>query len=558
MLEATGSEIITELLMRKGIRVVAGIPGGANLPLYHALSKSPIRHVLARQEQAAGFIAQGIARTTGKAAVCLATSGPGATNLLTAIADAKLDSVPIIAITGQVPTSLIGTDAFQEVDTYGMSVPITKHNFLVRSAEELLTVIPLAFQIAEEGRPGPVLIDVPKDVQKAIAMFPAWPTFDDAKDAHTIDEDALERAREMIAHAERPVIIAGAGIIHANASDALQAFAEKTNIPVAMTLLGLGAYPSRARLSLGMLGMHGSRATNYILHEADLIIALGMRFDDRATGQVDGFCPHAKVIHVDIDASEHDKIRKAECAIKGDVRDALSFLAAHCEGGTRRAWEAYITKIETRYPRAPKAYASPHAPFPLLHALAEAAGDDAIIATDVGQHQMWTAQAYPFTKPRTFLTSGGLGTMGFGFPTALGAALANPTKKTICISGDGSFLMNIQELATLREEGAPVAIVLFNNGTLGLVRQQQELFYDKNYIASLFRATPDFCAIAHAFGIRSARLEAGEDPKAFFARHLADASPVLLDIPVTEDENVFPMVAPGSANTTMIGGNHDA
>ena len=443
-MRSTGAQIITTLLERQGIRILSGIPGGCNLPLYDALRGSKIRHILARHEQGAGFIAQGMARTTGRAAVCLGTSGPGTTNLLTAIADAKLDSIPLVAITGQVATGLIGTDAFQEVDTYGLTLPITKHNFLVKSALELLDVIPKAFEIAESGRPGPVVVDVPKDVQTQEVEFDAWPEPGRATPPPPCDPAKIARLAAMIRDAERPVLYIGGGISAANATEELIALARKNGIPVVCTLTGLGAFPADDPLCLGMLGMHGARYTNLALDEADLLVALGARFDDRATGRVADFCQHAAIAHIDIDPSEIDKIKPANLPLAGDAKAVLRALLPLLKADPRAAWNARVGELRRCYPFVMPGAEDPLHPLHFLRRLAAMTTAETIVTTDVGQHQMWTAQAYPFRKPRTLLTSAGLGTMGFGLPAAIGAALAQPGARVVCISGDGSFLMNIQ------------------------------------------------------------------------------------------------------------------
>jgi acetolactate synthase-1/2/3 large subunit len=553
-MKRTGAEIIIELLEQEGIETIAGIPGGMNLPLYDALSRSRIRHVLARHEQAAGFIAQGMARATGRPAVCFATSGPGATNLLTAIADAKLDSIPVIAITGQVPRRLLGTDAFQEVDVYSMSLPVTKHNFLVRSAAELLTVIPEAFRIAAGGRPGPVLIDVPKDVQTEAVEFPAWPSRANRISATAISSKLIAAAATMINRAQRPFIYAGGGIIHGGAYGQLCSLARKNSIPVALTLMGLGCFPPDDPLYLGMLGMHGAAATNRIPAEADLVIALGVRFDDRATGDIAAFCPDAAVIHIDIDPAEINKLRKASLPITGDCGTVLEQLLPHITDNSRPAWRARIAEIKGQGTACPPDESDLMCPLGLINAVHRLAPHNAIITTDVGQHQMWVAQAYPFNNPRTLLTSGGLGTMGFGLPAAIGAALACLKQRIICISGDGSLLMNIQELATLADLGLDVTVIVMNNGHLGLVRQQQELFYGRRYIASKFTTCPDLSAIARGFGIRSCDLAEEDAPLSALQQALTEPGPCLVNAPIREDMNVFPMVPPGAANHDMIGG----
>lgn len=545
----TGASLTIRLIERQGVDIVAGIPGGANLPLYHALGQSSIRHVLVRHEQAGGFLAQGIARSTGKAGVCFATSGPGATNLLTAIADAKLDSIPLVAITGQVPTSLIGTDAFQEVDTYGMTVPITKHNFLVREPGELLTVIPEAFRIATSGRQGPVLIDIPKDVQTAPIEVLELPEPGRPDRGPRVDSAALAHIARMIAASQRPLLYIGGGVISANAAEELRALARKCDLPAVSTLMGLGALPSGNPRLLGMLGMHGERSTNLVVDRADLLIALGARFDDRATGKVDTFARDAAVIHMDADASEIGKIRRADLALACDLKEGLSRLATLLAPIERNAWRGEIVEIRSSAP--PLSFEDRSHPARLISMLAAMADEESIVTTDVGQHQMWAAQWWPVRRPRSFLTSGGLGTMGFGVPAAIGAALANPGRSVIALTGDGSFLMNIQELATIAELGLDLKICVLNNGQLGLVRQQQELFYESRFVGSRFEAQPDFAAIARGFGIPAWRFEMPH-PHEEIASALSTPGPVLLDIAIPETENVYPMVPPGKANVEAI------
>ena len=552
-MKKTGAQIITTLLERQGVTTVAGIPGGCNLPLYDALHSSPIRHVLARHEQGAGFIAQGMARASGRAEVCLGTSGPGATNLLTAIADAKLDSVPMVAITGQVPQTLIGTDAFQEVDTYGLTLPITKHNFIVRHASELLEIIPQAFSIAESGRPGPVVVDVPKDVQLQTIEFDSWPEPGQLVAAAPGDSQSIARLADMIHGASRPILYIGGGIISAGASETLQALARKNHIPVTSTLMGLGAFPADDPLYLGMLGMHAERYTNHLLDDADLLLAVGVRFDDRATGRLKDFCRHADVVHIDIDPSEIDKLKATNLSIVGHAGEILNQLSPLIEPNTRPDWMAHIAALKAKYPLEKSSGEGDLEPMAVLRRLATMVGPDTIITTDVGQHQMWVAQAYPFLKPRTLQSSSGLGTMGFGLPAAIGAALAKPGQRVICISGDGSILMNIQELATLAELGLDVTIIIMNNGQLGLVRQQQELFYEKRFHASHFNAMPDFALIAQGFGVPSYDLSDDATPLQTIENALSAKGPNVINMPICQKQNVFPMVPPGGANHEMIG-----
>ncbi|WP_243546021.1 acetolactate synthase large subunit [Pseudodesulfovibrio tunisiensis] len=554
-MKMTGAEIIIRLLERQGVDTIAGIPGGANLPMYDALSRSEsIRHVLTRHEQGAGFIAQGVARLTGKPGVFFATSGPGATNTITALADAKLDSVPLVCITGQVPLGLIGTDAFQEVDTYGLTVPVTKHNFLVRSTEELLRVIPAAFRIASSGRPGPVLVDVPKDVQAREIEFPEWPAPGCPDEPPALNEHDLDRVADMIARAKRPVLYLGGGVIQSGAAGDALALVEKGAIPAAMTLMGLGAIPSDHPLSLGMLGMHAARFTNLVLEECDLLMAVGVRFDDRATGKVSRFCPKAEIVHIDIDPSELGKIKSPHAAIVGDVGQTLRALRPRVARRNRSEWLGEIDELRRRYPMNLSEQADPRSPYGLIVQAAMYAGREAVVATDVGQHQMRTAQAYPFACPRHWLTSGGLGTMGFGVPAALGAALAAPELPVLCFTGDGSIMMNIQELATAVEQNVNLKIILMNNNALGLVRQQQDLFYDKRYFASDYSLQVDFVKIAEGFGMRAYDLGNCDDPAALLGEAIAAPGPCLIHAPVDMDDAVYPMVPPGAANKEMIGG----
>jgi len=580
-MKITGAQLLCTLLERQGVRIVAGIPGGANLPLYDALHSpaGAIRHVLARHEQGAGFIAQGLARVTGRAGVCLATSGPGATNLLTAIADARLDSVPLVAITGQVPRGLIGTDAFQEVDTYGLTLPVTKHNFLVRDVAELLEVVPLAFELAESGRPGPVAIDVPKDVQNALLEADDLPPPGRVRPAPPCPDERIDALAARLAAAQRPVLYLGGGVITANAAGLACALAHRTGAPTVCTLMALGAMPPADPLFMGMLGMHAAYGTNLLLEEADLLVAIGARFDDRATGKVAEFCPRAAIAHLDIDPAEIGKIKPAFLGLVGDAADILRRLLDRLPAQDRPAWRRRAAGLRAAHPlRHPPRAADPLHPVNLCRFLGELLPSETILTTDVGQHQMWVAQAYPVRRPRTLLTSGGLGTMGFGLPAAIGAALALPVRRSlgeggseadglatdqgsvpaggrprvVCISGDGSLLMNIQELATLAELDLPVAVLVFNNAQLGLVRQQQELFYGRRYAAAHFAAVPDFAALARAFGVRGLRLDPARDPLGALAAALAAPGPCVIDIPIHEGANVLPMVPPGAANHHMI------
>ena len=584
-MKKTGAQIIVELLQRQGVETVAGIPGGSILPLYDELTRSKIKHVLVRQEQAGGFIAQGMTRTNGIPAVCLATSGPGAMNLLTAVADARCDSVPIIAITGQVNTYLIGTDAFQEADTFGLSFPITKHSIMVKTPEELLTAIPLAFEIAVNGRPGPVLIDVPRDVQLAECEFDAWPEINKICDENDVrfhtKSDAmgpiLNMAVEMLAAAKKPVLYLGGGCNSREAADQLRNFKKKYRLPAVTSLMGLGCIPSSDSDFAGMVGMHGSYAANVAMNESDLVIAAGVRFDDRATGVVAKFCPNAKIIHIDIDAAEINKIMPANASIVAKVESVFAELTPMIENrlksdnsleSDRNQWADHIIQVKKETcsmtcgtPKAEeknKNFADSVNPREFISSipeLAEKAGTkktDLIVTTDVGQHQMFAAQYYPVEEPRTFLTSGSLGTMGFGLPAAIGAAIANPDKRIVCFSGDGSIMMNIQELATLAENNLAVTVIVLENGTLGMVYQQQKFLFDKTYSASEFMASPNLLKIAEGFGIEA--VDADADPEWFKKAFDANRKnkPCFVKVRVDPEENVLPFVPGGKANIDSI------
>ena len=555
----TGAELTVQLLERQGVDIIAGIPGASNLPFYDALARrGKIRHILARHEQGAGFMAQGMARVSGRPGVCVTTSGPGATNILTALADAKLDSVPLICITGQVPRAMMGTDAFQEVDTYGLSIPITKHNFLVRSAEELLSVIPRAFTLAMSGRPGPVLIDIPRDVQDETLSFATWPAPGTAEITPLPARHSLERCAQLINRAKRPVMCLGGGAARSGAEEVARDLAEKASMPAAMTLMGLGLMSADHPLSLGMLGMHGARYTNMILAECDLFLAVGSRFDDRATGKVAAFCPNATIVHVDIDPCELDKIKTAAMSISGDAKTVLQSLIELVEPVSRSEWLHRVNTLRRDFAYAFDRVEDPLSPYGLVARTGQMLDAETLITTDVGQHQMRTAQAYPFAHSRQWLTSGGLGTMGFGLPAAIGAALAEPRARVVCFSGDGSFLMNIQELATAVEENVNVKIILADNSCLGLVHQIQDMFFDKRHYATEYRAQVDFLTIARGFGLTAVDLGSAEDPAAALEQALNEPGPCLIRVPVSALDHVYPMVPSGAANTEMIGGKSHA
>lgn len=576
-MKKTGSQIITELLKMHGIKMVAGIPGGSILPLYDELNRSGIQHVLVRQEQAAGFIAQGIARTTGKPAVCFATSGPGAMNLLTSIADARSDSIPIIAITGQVNTSLIGTDAFQEADTFGLSFPITKHSVMVKSAKELLDVIPMCFKIATSGRPGPVLIDVPRNVQLEEVEFDSWPKIISKKLEPKFRSNKKEMAQTLnkmadaLLEAKNPVLFVGGGCNNPESAKGISALLDVYKMPVISSLMGIGSVPSNSNGYLGMVGMHGSIAANQGMHDSDLVLACGVRFDDRAIGVASKFCPNARILHIDIDAAEINKIFTANISLVADVESSLPVLAELIrektskkvnskDVKTRDEWFKKMSSLRKesfsiecgQYKKSK--FANPRAFISLVPELAKECGikpEDIIVTTDVGQHQMWTAQYYPVLKPHSFLTSGSLGTMGFGLPAAIGSALENPKKRTICFSGDGSIMMNIQELATLAENNLPVTVIVFVNGTLGMVYQQQKYLFEKNYSASIFAGNPNILSIAQGFGIEAINADTDKDwyKKAFSK---TGNKPRLVTVSVSSEEDVLPFVKAGSANIDAI------
>ena len=583
-MKLTGSQLICRLLEKAGIKIVAGIPGGSILPLYNELNKSSIRHILVRQEQAAGFIAQGMARTTGLPAVCLATSGPGAMNLLTSIADARSDSIPIIAITGQVNSNLIGTDAFQEADTFGLSFPITKHSIAVKKAEELLTAIPEAFAIACEGRPGPVLIDVPRNVQLETVQIESLPEINCSLPEqnvrfHTSQDkinELTETAAKLLADSQKPVLYIGGGCNSPKGAEVIRNFKDAFPLPVVSSLMGLGVVSATDEDFAGMVGMHGFLAANKAMHDSDLVLACGVRFDDRATGLTQKFCPDAKIIHIDIDAAEINKILPAKISIVSKIESALPQITSHlkllknsCEKLQKRIdWLNEIKNLkkstfsmEAGSCRANGAKlfecsVNPRKFMAELPEYAQKAGlskNDLLVTTDVGQHQMFAAQYYPVENPRTFLTSGSLGTMGFGLPAAIGASLANPSKRVVCFSGDGSIMMNIQELATLQENNLAVTVIVFINRTLGMVYQQQKFLFDKNYSASVFSdEKTDFLKISEGFGIEStcANTDALWYKKAFDSSR--KNKPFFVTVYVEPEEEVLPYVPGGKANIDAI------
>jgi acetolactate synthase-1/2/3 large subunit len=558
--ELAGSHILCEALVREGVELLYGYPGGAIMPFYDALPAYPrLHHVLVRHEQAAAHAADGYARATGKVGVCVATSGPGATNLVTGLATAYMDSTPVVAITGQVGRPFIGRDAFQETDVLGLTLPITKHNFLVRRVEELADVVHEAFQLARSGRPGPVLIDVPKDVQFAKTVYRP------AASVRSIElyratrvpqpaPEAIQRAARLIAQARRPVIMSGHGVILSNAYSELRALAEKTNIPVITTLLGLSAFPVDHPLFLGMPGMHGPAFVNRAIGVTDLIIGVGLRFDDRVTGKVSEFAPQAQIIHIDIDPSELNKVKPAIVPILADAKAALAALAEAVEPGDHREWLSELRQWEAEEQERARRLSRP-VPYPtptdILDAIYEVTDGEAIVVSDVGQHQMWTARFYKWTHPNSHITSGGLGTMGFALPAALGVKMGRPEATVWVVAGDGGFQMNIQELATLRDEGVEIKVAIMNNGYLGMVRQWQEFFHQRNYSETPI-SSPDYVKLAEAYGLTGMRVERREDVQAAVQKAMQTPGTVIIDFAIEAEANVYPMVPPGAAITDMI------
>jgi acetolactate synthase I/II/III large subunit len=555
----TGADAVWECLLREGVDVCWGYPGGAALPLFDALSNYPqIHHVLVRHEQAAAHAADGYARATGKVGVCIATSGPGATNLVTGIATAMLDSAPMVAITAQVASPVIGTDAFQEVNITGITLTITKHNYLVRRVEDLPRTFREAFFLANTGRPGPVLIDLPKDVLFAPCDFcyPDRATRPGYRPVIHGHPHQVDRAAKLIAAAQRPVIIAGHGVSIAKAWEELRHFAEKIDAPVVPTLLGLSSLPANHPLHLGMAGMHGVAWANLAVQQADLLIVLGMRMDDRFTGNLEHFASRAKVVQIDIDPAEVGKRVKVDVPIVGDVRLSLQALTEQVPTRQHPEWLAEVAAWREQHPLVVGPGKLP--PQEVIRALWRATRGEALVVSDVGQHQMWVAQHYEFNKLNRFFTSGGLGTMGYSLPAALGVQAGHPHEPTWVVVGDGSFQMNMQELATVVQEQLPIKVVIMNNGFLGMVRQWQELFHGARYIGTPISA-PDFVPLAASFGIPGRRVDEAAELEAAFATALKTPGPYLLDCRVDEDENVYPMVAPGQSNTDFVedprGGN---
>jgi acetolactate synthase-1/2/3 large subunit len=560
----SGAKILLNCLAAENVDCIFGYPGGVTLPLYDAMYDDPVKHVLVRHEQNAAFAAQGYARATGKVGVCCATSGPGATNLVTGLVDAMMDSIPIVALTGQVSSKLMGSDAFQEADTFGITRSATKHNFLVKNIAELPQVIHEAFYIAASGRPGPVLVDVTKDAFQAQSHYtpvkeihlPGYRVFTEGHGGQ------IRRAAQMMWEAERPFIYAGGGIIAANASDELRALAEMLDAPAVCTLMGLGGLPAEHRNFVSMPGMHGSYAANMGMSHADLLIALGVRFDDRVTGRLAAFAPHAKVIHVDIDPAEVGKNRQADLPIVGNVKQVLPKLVTELEGqapamkaknaGARAAWWKQIRTWKEEHPLVPETSSSEIKPQHLMAEIDRLSGGRAIVASDVGQHQMWAAQLIRFNEPRLWINSGGLGSMGFGLPAAIGAQFARPDKLVFAIVGDGGFQMSIPELATIVNHSLPIKIVIMNNGYLGMVRQWQELFYNNRLSQVELSSFPDVEKLAGAYGFKGRTVDSVKEMPNALREAVAEPGPYLLNVKVSPFENVYPMVPAGGAINEMV------
>ncbi|MGI6655768.1 MAG: biosynthetic-type acetolactate synthase large subunit [Desulfobulbus sp.] len=562
MSKIKGTDAIVKCLQEEGVEIIFGYPGGAVIDLYDALCKSPIRHILSRHEQGAVHAADGFARASGKVGVALLTSGPGATNGVTAIATAYCDSIPLVVLTGQVPRALIGNDAFQEVDIVGITRPCTKHNYLVIEPEELIPTLREAFYLAAAGRPGPVLVDLPKDIMNSMISYPPktpikMQTYQPNVNPHP---NQVDKACRACLKAKRPVLYTGGGVILSGANEELTRLARRLGIPVTMTLMGLGGFPGTDPLSLGMLGMHGSYAANMAVAESDLLIAVGARFDDRVTGRLDSFAPHAKIIHIDIDPTSISKNVGVDIPLVADCRLALEAINAWFDKAPETAtlperfqpWLAQVHEWNARHPLTYIEDGEIIKPQYVIELLDRLTGGNAIITTEVGQNQMWAAQFYRFNQPRRLLTSGGLGTMGYGLPAAIGAQIAFPEATVIDIAGDGSIQMNIQELATAREFGAPVKVAILNNGFLGMVRQWQELFYNRHYAATPMTYNPDFVALAQAYGAVGLRATTKSEVEPVIKEALATKNLVIMDFAIAPEEGVFPMVPAGKAATEML------
>ncbi len=552
-MKISGAQILVESLLDQGVDTIFGYPGGQALLIYDALYDADIKHYLTRHEQGAAHAADGYARASGKPGVCLATSGPGATNLVTGIANAYMDSIPLVAFTGQVPTFMLGKDSFQEADITGITLPITKHNFIVKDVKEFNQIIKEAFHIATTGRPGPVLVDIPKDVSSAVTEYqdsrPVYlPGYNPAGKP---DPQQVSRAVRAIEGAERPVIYAGGGVVNSGAHGELKELAEKMLMPVATTLMGLGGFPGDHPLSVGMLGMHGSKYANYAISECDLLVAVGVRFDDRVTGKLESFAPNARGIHIDIDPAEIGKNVRVDIPVVGDVKLSLKEILKKLEPRVQSAWNGTINKWKKEYPLSYEKSGLVK-PQQVIKEIYKITKGKARIAIEVGQHQMWAAQYYTFSRPRSFISSGGLGTMGFGFPAAIGVQVACPGETVFDIAGDGSFQMNIQELATAVHYNLPVKVAILNNGYLGMVRQWQELFFDRRYSYSEMD-NPDFARVAEAYGAVGIKITGPSDIRPALEHALSVDRPVVMDFITDPGENVLPMVPPGEAINKMLG-----
>ncbi|MCP4253027.1 MAG: biosynthetic-type acetolactate synthase large subunit [Candidatus Scalindua sp.] len=555
-MKKTGSQILIDALKKENVEYIFGLPGGVIIPLFDTLfDETEIKFILTRHEQAAGHAADGYARATGKVGVCLVTSGPGATNLTTAIATAYMDSIPMVAITGQVKTHLIGSDAFQEADVTGITRPISKHNYLVKDIKELGKIVKEAFHIASTGRPGPVVIDLPVDVTTDTwdGDTPDTVNLPGYKPSFEGNIRQIKLAADAINRSKRPVIYAGGGVISSNSSEQLIELAEKANLPVNTTLLALGVFPEDNEKALGMLGMHGTVPANYAVHESDLLIAIGARFDDRITGKIDEFASRAQIIHIDIDPTSISKNIKVHIPVVGDAKNILTELIKHVTHVERKEWFEKIADWKKRYSSLYDKASDVVKPQYVVEQICEVTKGEAIVTTEVGQNQMWAAQYYTYTNPRSFLSSGGLGTMGFGFPAAIGAQLGCPDKIVIAIAGDGSFQMNIQELSTAVKYNLPVKVAILNNGFLGMVRQWQELFYDKRYAHTTLDGNPDFVKVAQAYGADGFLVTEKKDVRPTIERAISINGPVVIDFRVDPEENVFPMIPAGQAVTQTKG-----
>jgi acetolactate synthase-1/2/3 large subunit len=550
----TGAQALIRCLEEEKIELVFGYPGGAILPVYDALYHSKIRHILVRHEQGAAHAADGYARVTGKVGVCMATSGPGATNLVTGIANAYMDSVPIVLITGQVPTTQVGTDSFQEVDITGITMPVTKHNYLVKDPRQLPKIVRQAFHIAATGRPGPVLIDLPRDVAQAEIDFtyPESVNLPGYRPTYRGHPSMIQQIARVIMEAERPVIYAGGGVIGADAAEELKMLAETISAPVTNTLMGLGSFPGSHPLFLGMLGLHGTRYANMAVTGCDCLIAVGARFDDRVIAKVAGFAPNAKVIHIDIDPAEIGKNVRAHLPVVGDVKQVLQSLLALLQKKENREWFSHVQALKAEFPLRYR-QGDKLKPQYVIEKISEITRGDAIIVTDVGQHQMWAAHYYQFKRPRTFISSGGLGAMGYGLPAAVGAQLGAPDRKVILITGDGSIQMTMQELGTAAEQRLPLKIFVLNNRQLGMVRQLQEFYCDRRYMAVGFSFNPDFARLAGIYGMEGYTIENAERLAEILPAVLQSPEPVIVDCLVCGKENVMPMVLAGSTIEEAIG-----